>query len=113
MYLSFLSASPDSLFPMGRNHFWSEEYLRATGVPFTSLRDSFYPDLIPEMFNDEGIMRGPGGDGRVSRVAREDMICVVPSVLENPGGKAGTFDITGPEPLTFLGSGYLGEFVRS
>ena len=100
VYLSFLSASPISLFPMGRDHFWSEEHLQATGLPFTSLRDSFYMDLIPEMFNDQGIMLGPAGDGRVSWVAREDVIRVVASVLENSVGKEGIFDITGPESLT-------------
>ncbi|MGI9072567.1 MAG: NAD(P)H-binding protein [Bryobacteraceae bacterium] len=96
VYLSFLSASLNSLFPMGRDHFWSEEYLRATGVPFTSLRDSFYLDLIPDMFNACAGLEAM----RVSWVARDDVIRVVATVLENPAGREGTFDITGPESLT-------------
>jgi NAD(P)H dehydrogenase (quinone) len=91
---------------MGRDHFWSEEFLRATGVPFTSLRDSFYLDLVPEMFNEEGMMRGPGDDGRVSYVARADVIRVVASVLENPDRREATFDITGSESLTLQETAY-------
>jgi len=38
VYLSFLGASPQSKFPMSRDHYLSEQYLKETGIPFTILR---------------------------------------------------------------------------
>ena len=100
VYLSFQGASPTSLFPMSRDHFESEQYLRASGVPYTALRDSFYLDLVPEMFGAAGVMRGPGGDGRVAWVAREDAARVVAAALADPGESSAVYDVTGPESLT-------------
>ena len=42
IYLSTLGASPNSRFPMSRDHYESEQLLKATGVPYTILQDSFY-----------------------------------------------------------------------
>jgi NAD(P)H dehydrogenase (quinone) len=69
---------------MSRDHYQSEQYLKETGIPFTILRDSLYLDLIPEMFNETGVMRGPGGGGGVSWVSREDVAHVVAATLD-PG----------------------------
>ena len=85
VYLSFLGASPQSKFPMSRDHFLSEQYLKQTGIPSTILRDSLYLDLIPEMFGETGVMRGPGGPGcggRVSWVSREDVAHVIAAALD-------------------------------
>jgi NAD(P)H dehydrogenase (quinone) len=54
IYLSTLGASPDSRFPMSRDHYESEQFLRATGLSHTILQDSFYSELAVQMFNDEG-----------------------------------------------------------
>jgi NAD(P)H dehydrogenase (quinone) len=44
----------------------SEQFLKGTGVPHAILRDSFYSELAVQMFNEEGVMKGPGGQGKVS-----------------------------------------------
>jgi NAD(P)H dehydrogenase (quinone) len=59
VYLSFQGAAPDSKFPMSRDHFQTEEYLKESGLTYTLLRDNFYMDLIPEMFGEKRLMRRP------------------------------------------------------
>ena len=47
VYLSFLGAAPDSTFTFARDHFHTEEHIRATGIPFTFSRQSIYLDFLP------------------------------------------------------------------
>ncbi len=100
VYLSFQGASPVSKFPMSQDHFQTEEFIKQSGLSFTILRDSFYMDLIPEMFGEHRVIKGPGGQGQVAWVAREDVARTVAQVLRNPLTFPGTYDLTGPEALT-------------
>ncbi|QHT65444.1 SDR family oxidoreductase [Rhodocytophaga rosea] len=100
VYLSFQGASAQSKFPMSRDHFQTEEFIRQSGLACTILRDSFYMDLIPEMFGENRLMRGPGGDGKVAWVAREDVARTIAAVLSNPSAYPGTFNLTGREALS-------------
>lgn len=102
VYLSFQGASPASKFPMSRDHYLSEQYLQECGVPFTALRDSLYMDLIPEMFDEKGVMRGPAGQGAVAWVAREDVARVAAAVLNSDEVSNSIYDVTGPEALTLF-----------
>jgi uncharacterized protein YbjT (DUF2867 family) len=99
VYLSFLSASLESSFPHSRSHRATEELIRASGLPFTFLRTSLYLNAILEELGN-GVMRGPGGDGRVSWVGREDCGAVVAAVLTQSGHEGQTYDVTGPEAPT-------------
>ena len=100
VYLSFLNAAQDATFILGRDHFHTEEYIRATGVSFTFLRQSLYMDRAPLHVSDDGIIRGPAGEGRVSWVARDDIAAVAVAVLTGSGHEGHTYDVTGPEALT-------------
>jgi NAD(P)H dehydrogenase (quinone) len=100
VYLSFQGAAPNSRFPMSRDHHQSERYLRESGVPYTALRDNLYLDLVPEMFGQDGVVRGPAGQGATAFVAREDAARVAAAVLASPPEVSGTCDVTGPEALT-------------
>lgn len=101
VYTSFVGASPTCTFTLGRDHFATEEHLRASGMTTTFLRDSFYLDVLPLFAGEEGVLRGPAGEGRVAAVAREDVARVAAAVLADPAGHAGaTYDLTGPEALT-------------
>ncbi len=101
VYTSFAAASPTCTFTLGRDHWATEEHLRASGVRWTFLRDSFYLDVFPLFVDDEGVLRGPAGDGRVAAVARADVAACAAAVLRDPGPHAGaTYTLAGPEALS-------------
>lgn len=101
VYLSFHGASPLSKFPMGRDHFLTEQHLAATGVSHTALRDDLYLDALVEMFDAGGIVRGPAGAGRAAWVSREDVAQLAAAILLDPSLGGGSLDVTGPEAIGF------------
>ena len=100
VYLSFLCAAPDATFTFARDHWHTEEHVRATGLRYTFLRDSLYLDLLLHFAGSDGVIRGPAGDGRVAVVAREDIADVAAAVLMGDGHDGRTYDVTGPEAIT-------------
>lgn len=101
VYTSFQGAAPDATFTLARDHWATEQHLRASGVAWTFLRDSLYLDFLPDMVGADGVIRGPAGQGRVAAVARADVARVAASVLLEPGAHEGaTYDVTGPAALT-------------
>lgn len=102
VYTSFQSAAPDAVFTLARDHWATEEHIRKSGLAFTFLRDSLYADFLPFMVGEDGVIRGPAGDGRAAVVAQDDIADAAAAVLQDPGPHAGrTYDLTGPEALTF------------
>ena len=101
VYTSFVGAAPDATFTLARDHWATEERIRATGMAFTVLRDSFYLDFLPSLAGDDGVIRGPAGDGLIGAVARADVARVAATILSDPAPHAGeTYDLTGREALT-------------
>jgi NAD(P)H dehydrogenase (quinone) len=100
VYLSFLGAAPDATFTLARQHFATEEAIRASGFTYTFLRSSLYADFVPYFTGLDGVIRGPAARGRVAWVSRDDIADVAVAVLlgEDHGGR--TYDMTGPEALT-------------
>lgn len=100
VYTSFLNAAPCATFTLARDHWHTEEHLRASGIGFTFLRDSLYLDFLPAMVGEDDVIRGPAGDGRVGAVARADVADAAARVLTSDGHEGRTYDLTGPEALT-------------
>ena len=101
VYTSFLGAAPDCTFTLGRDHFATEQLVREAGLGFTFLRDSLYLDFVPFLAGEDGVIRGPAGDGRLAGVAREDIARVAVAALLDPAAHRGaTYDLTGPEAFT-------------
>lgn len=100
IYLSFMSASATSSFPYSADHLLTEAHLRQSGVSYVILRDSFYMDLIPDMANTSGQVKGPGGDGKVGWVSRLDVCRAACRVIADPLIINRTFNLTGPELLS-------------
>jgi uncharacterized protein YbjT (DUF2867 family) len=101
VYLSFYGAAPDATFTLARDHWATEEHIRATGLPHTFLRDNMYADFMPYLVGEDGVIRGPAGDGRVAAVAQDDIAEAVVTVLREPGRHDGaTYSLTGPAALT-------------
>jgi NAD(P)H dehydrogenase (quinone) len=100
VYTSFLAAAPDTTFTFGRDHFHTEELIRAAGLGFTFLRDSMYLDYVPFFASAEGVIRGPAGDGRVGAVARDDVADTAVVALLDPQHAGRTYEVTGREAYT-------------
>ncbi|WP_068365380.1 SDR family oxidoreductase [Rhodococcoides kroppenstedtii] len=101
VYTSFFGAAPDATFTLARDHFHTEQHIAASGMGHTFLRDNFYADVMEHFAGEDGVIRGPAGDGRVSLVARADVARVAAAVLTDPASHVGTsYDLTGPEALT-------------
>lgn len=100
VYLSFVNAAPEATFTFARDHWYTEERVRASGLRFTFLRDNLYLDYLPFMAGADGVIRGPAGEGRVGAVARDDIAEAAATVLLGDDHDGRTYDITGPEALT-------------
>lgn len=101
VYLSFLAAAPDATFTFARDHFATEQHLRASGAEWVFLRPSLYADLVPWWVGADDAIRGPAGDGRIAWVTRDDVAAVAAAVLLAPARHVGrTYDLTGPRLMT-------------
>ncbi|WP_041451250.1 SDR family oxidoreductase [Hoyosella subflava] len=100
VYVSFVSAAPDCTFTFGRDHWHTEEAIRASGLDFTFLRDNMYQDVLPLFAGDDGVLRGPASDGRLGAVTRDDVADVAAAVLTQSGHDGETYDVTGPRAFT-------------
>ncbi|MFI6173705.1 NAD(P)H-binding protein [Nocardia sp. NPDC051052] len=100
VYVSFVGAAPDCTFTFGRDHWHTEQAIRASGMDFTFLRDNQYQDLIPSLADQDGVIRGPAGDRAVAAVTRTDVAATAAAVLTGQGHTAMTYDLTGPRAFT-------------
>jgi uncharacterized protein YbjT (DUF2867 family) len=100
VYTSFLAAAPDCVFTFGRDHFHTEEHIRAAGIGHTFLRDSIYLDYLPFFADASGVIRGPAGDGRVAAVARDDVAACAVTVLLGDEHEGRAYELTGPVALS-------------
>lgn len=101
VYISFYGAAADCTFTLGRDHYATEQYLRGSGLTFTFLRDDLYADFLPQLVGQDGVIRGPAGNGRVAVVAQDDIADAATAVLLDPASHRGaTYSLTGPESLS-------------
>jgi NAD(P)H dehydrogenase (quinone) len=102
VYTSFLGADPDAVFTFAQDHYATEQLIRESGVAWTFLRDSQYLDYVPHLVGEDGVIRGPAGEGRCAWVARDDVAAVAAAVLQAADGAhdGKVYDLTGPESHT-------------
>ncbi len=107
VYTSFAGAAPDATFTFARDHWHTEQHLddvaERTGLRVTVLRDNLYHHALTEFVGDDGVIRGPAGDGRVASVSHDDVADVATAVIldERPARHDGaTYEVTGPQALT-------------
>jgi NAD(P)H dehydrogenase (quinone) len=99
-YLSIVNPSPTAAFHHGRSHEATERMLLACGVPYAFLRMNLFLEELPMWFDPDGVCRGPGGQGRVSLIARPDVAAVSAVVVKGPGYEGEALDLTGEESHT-------------
>ncbi|MFX4291793.1 SDR family oxidoreductase [Streptomyces bohaiensis] len=101
VYTSFLGAAPDATFTLARDHWVTERYIRDSGLSYTFLRDGLYADFLPGLVGEDGVIRGPAGEGAASVVAQDDIAdAAVAVLLDAPAHDGAVYDLTGPRALT-------------
>ena len=108
VYTSFFGAAPDCTFTLGRDHYATEERIKASGMDYTILRDNFYLDFLPLLAGEDGVIRGPAGNGVMAAVARADIARSALAVLRDPALHVGrSYDLTGPADLSLASAADL------
>jgi len=101
VYVSFYGAAPEATFTLARDHFHTEQHIRASGLAYTFLRDNIYAEFVPDLAGEDGVIRGPAGQGRAAFVGQDDIADAATAVLSRPDDHAGmTYDLTGPESFS-------------
>ena len=100
VYLSFVNAGKSAIFSHAREHGATEEMLRASGVPWTSIRNSMYADDIPGWFDPDGVAREPGEAARMSFSYRPELADVIAIALTETGHDGKVYNITTPESVS-------------
>ncbi|MDE2250069.1 MAG: SDR family oxidoreductase [Gammaproteobacteria bacterium] len=102
VYTSLLHAerSPLNLAPEHRE---SEQALRASGVPYTILRNGWYTEnyagSIPGAVAGEAFL-GAAGEGRISSAARRDFADAAVAALISAGHEGKTYELAGDDAYT-------------
>jgi NAD(P)H dehydrogenase (quinone) len=101
VYLSCMGAAPVATFTLARQHYATEEAIRAAIPHWTFLRSCLYADFVPFMTGADGVIRGPAGEGRVAWTPRDDVADVAAAVVLATDEHDGRiYDTTGPRALS-------------
>ncbi|MFM1596304.1 SDR family oxidoreductase [Streptococcus mutans] len=101
VYTSFYNAATEATFTLARDHAKTEKYIKERGFTYTFLRDNFYLDFFLDLCLNNGEIRGPAGNGKVSAVARQDVSEVATTILAKPDKwKNQLLNMTGPADLS-------------
>lgn len=91
--------------PLAPEHKGTEDLLRASGLPFTILRDNWYLEnytgQLPQ-YLATGEVLGIDGDARIGAATRADMAVAIATALLVPDTAGATFELSGP-PITLAG----------
>ncbi len=85
-------------------HAATERHIRASGVPFTFLRNGMYHENytagLPHAF-DRGALVTSAGAGRVASAARDDLALAAAIALTEPGHEGAVYELTGSRAWGF------------
>ncbi len=105
VYTSFVNAGAANPALVAKEHGATEEMLRRSGLAWTAMRDSQYADAMVEVAAPLAIESGrwfaSAREGKIGFVTRRDCVASAVAVLTTAGHENKTYDITGPELLSF------------
>jgi NAD(P)H dehydrogenase (quinone) len=96
--------SPDkSLVTFAPDHLGTENAVKASGLPYTILRNAWYMDNylhgMPHNLQS-GSWYTASGDGKVANISREDCALAIAAALASGTSDSATYTLTGSESLT-------------
>ncbi len=101
LYTSYVGADDPS--PLSKDHKYSEEALKRSGLQWTILRNEFYADMMVERAKQAvatGELATGAPDRRGAPFVRKDGAAAAAAILTTPGHEGKTYDITGPQLLS-------------
>jgi len=102
--MSSMEAVADAETPIPRAHWASEEYIRASGLDWTMVKPNFFMQNLlasAASIKEKRKFFLPMGDGRTGMADARDIGAVCAEVLTGSGHAGQSYEITGPEILTF------------
>jgi NAD(P)H dehydrogenase (quinone) len=103
LYTSLPDPEPGSPILFAPDHYDTEQAIKATGIPYTFFRDSWYDEnlfmSLPHTLAS-GHWYTSAGDGRISYCARDDMAAAIAGGLASASDQSVTYTLTGPEAYT-------------
>ena len=103
LYVSLIGAGPIATYRNARDHWLTEQYLAGSGMRHTIFRAGIYASTPAALADDELVIRGPGGDGRVAFATHDDIAEVIATVAADDAETAHdgqVLEVTGPESIT-------------
>ncbi len=101
-YTSILKADTSPL-RLAEEHLATEAYIRASGVPFTFLRNGWYTENLtgfPPAAVAHGVLLGAAKDGRFATASRSDYAAAAAAVLTGKGHENRIYELGGDQPYT-------------
>ena len=102
VYTSILNADSSSLL-LSQEHKATEAYLRASGMPFTLLRNGWYTENHTGSLAaavEHGAILGAAQEGRFATATRKDYAAAAAAVLTGKGHENRVYELGGDEPYT-------------
>lgn len=104
VYLSSLESVPESRNPITQNHVAAQNHIRESGMDWTIIRPTFFMqnfETYAPRIKEAGQIVLPVGNGTISATDLRDVGEVIRDVLTKPDHEGQSYDLTGPELLTF------------
>jgi uncharacterized protein YbjT (DUF2867 family) len=102
--VSALHAEAGSTLPFWDWHGCIEQHLQAAGLPYVVLRPSFYmTNLLASAATiaETGKLFAPAAEAKVAMIDPRDVAAAAAAVLTEDGHDGPTYELTGPEAITF------------
>jgi uncharacterized protein YbjT (DUF2867 family) len=102
--LSSMEAVAHAETPIPQAHWAVEEYIRASGIPWTMVKPNFFMQNLLASANSIKTQKKfslPMGEGTTGMADIRDIAAVCVEVLTGKGHTGKSYEITGPEVLTF------------
>ncbi len=102
--LSALGTSLDSPIKLAQWHRQTEEHIEKSGIPYTHLHPHFFMQnffMFAQTIKKDGAFYAPMKEAKMSMVDTRDIAHVAATVLTQTGHEGKTYDITGPEAVSF------------
>lgn len=102
IYTSLLHADTSSL-SLAPEHFATESAIKASGIPFTILRNGWYTENYTGSLAgtlQAGVLTGSAGEGRISSASRDNFAEAAAVVLTTPGHEGKVYELAGDHSYT-------------